>query len=333
MRQFMRGTRWPRRLVAYILIALVMIFLAIFLIAAVSINYVNPTSTEDRTNVLQVIAQIAGGTFLAFSFIFTVLNVVFNREGQIGERMTRAINQLGATDDAGQPALEIRLGAIYALERIASDSRRDHWPIMEVFTAYLRQHAHRQPVDPDPMPLTAHEEAKEESRAMFEAALPGGPRLRADVQAILTVIGRTAHSAGAQRRRVLDLTGVDLRHADLTGAQRMGAWMRDVDLRAAVLYGANLDGAFLGGAALTGVSFSGARLGGVILTGSDLERAVFSEVNPDGVNFSNIGLRHSYFNEASLRKASFVGAKLDRANFANADLRDASFNGASLDRA
>src|SRR3954471_10607316 len=42
-------------------------------------------------------------------------------QGQITERFTRAIDQLGATDDKGNKRLEIRLGGIYALERISRD--------------------------------------------------------------------------------------------------------------------------------------------------------------------------------------------------------------------
>jgi hypothetical protein len=57
-----------------------------------------------------------------------------NREGQITERFTRAIDQLGSEK------LEVRLGGIYALERIARASKSDHTPIMEVLTAYVREH-------------------------------------------------------------------------------------------------------------------------------------------------------------------------------------------------
>ena len=61
--------------------------------------------------------------------------------GQITERFTRAIDQLGATGKIGNPALEIRLGGIYALERIARDSVDDHWNVMEVLTAYVRNNS------------------------------------------------------------------------------------------------------------------------------------------------------------------------------------------------
>src|SRR5215204_7190423 len=57
-------------------------------------------------------------------------------QGQITERFTRAIDQLGSEK------LEIRLGGIYALERIARDSpEKDYSTVMEVLTAYVRQNS------------------------------------------------------------------------------------------------------------------------------------------------------------------------------------------------
>ncbi|MBJ3763114.1 hypothetical protein ILP92_10190, partial [Maribius pontilimi] len=40
-----------------------------------------------------------------------------------------------------QPNLEVRIGAIYALARIAEDSHRDHVQIMKILCAYIRQNA------------------------------------------------------------------------------------------------------------------------------------------------------------------------------------------------
>jgi hypothetical protein len=62
-------------------------------------------------------------------------------QNQITERFTRAIDQLGETDDNGNPRLEIRLGGIYALERIDKESpeRAYHSTVMEVLTAYVRE--------------------------------------------------------------------------------------------------------------------------------------------------------------------------------------------------
>jgi hypothetical protein len=66
------------------------------------------------------------------------------RRGQITERFTQAIDQLGATE-VGKKNLEIRLGGIYALERTDREDEAYHWPIMEVLTTYVRRHAARKP--------------------------------------------------------------------------------------------------------------------------------------------------------------------------------------------
>ena len=62
------------------------------------------------------------------------------------DRYTKAIEQLGSDK------LDVRIGGIYALERIARDSPRDHPTVMEVLSAFIRDHSH----DPWPPPdLTA----------------------------------------------------------------------------------------------------------------------------------------------------------------------------------
>ena len=61
-----------------------------------------------------------------------------NREGQITERFTHAIDQLGNT------GVDVRLGGIYALERIANDSPRDRETIFEVLAAFIRERSRAQ---------------------------------------------------------------------------------------------------------------------------------------------------------------------------------------------
>jgi hypothetical protein len=64
-----------------------------------------------------------------------------------------------------EPNVEVRLGAIYALERIAYDSPRDHWPIIEVLTAYVRQNAPAPAQDE----LGAEEECEEPKKKIAKA--------------------------------------------------------------------------------------------------------------------------------------------------------------------
>jgi hypothetical protein len=101
------------------------------------------TTPENRlkaeNDLRTTLVQALGGTILLVGLYFTARNVGLTREGQITERFTKAITQLGDKN------LDVRLGGIYALERIARESAKDYGPIMEVLTAFLREHARSQP--------------------------------------------------------------------------------------------------------------------------------------------------------------------------------------------
>src|SRR5258708_4066264 len=79
-----------------------------------------------ENEILKNLVQIVGGAFLVFGVYFTWRNAYLVKEGQITERFNKAIDHLG------DEKLEIRLGGIYALARIAKDSSKDHWPVMQV---------------------------------------------------------------------------------------------------------------------------------------------------------------------------------------------------------
>jgi hypothetical protein len=133
----------------------------------------------------------------------------------------RAIEQLGNSK------LEIRLGGIYALEQIARDSEKDHWPIMEVLTAYIRENAQR----------------KEKTNLVAPLAT--------DIQAILTVIRRREWSYEKMGQN-LDLHRTDLHGANLMDAHLEDADLTDADLTDAVLGDAHLECAVLTNAVLRG---------------------------------------------------------------------------------
>ena len=140
--------------VALLVVVVVLLFLVLN-------SYVGPTKPSERKDLVLAVAQILGGTALLSGLYFTWRTLQVNREGQITERFTRAIDQLGKVED-GQKLFEIRVGGIYALERIARESEEDYWPIMEILTAYARQNA--------PLPPEAGkertEDATDEQRAM-----------------------------------------------------------------------------------------------------------------------------------------------------------------------
>jgi hypothetical protein len=154
-----------------------------------------PKQFEAEDHARATLAQILGGAFLLAGLYFTWQRLEVAREGQITERFTRAIDQLGAVHDDGKPKLEIRLGGIYALEQNARDSDRYYWPIMEILTAYIRKNS--------PIPMDSSEKPD------YDKAEP----IAADIQAVLTVLGRRPRTYLKGENQRLDLDGTNLRGA------------------------------------------------------------------------------------------------------------------------
>jgi hypothetical protein len=250
-----------------------------------------PTRFEAEDHARATLAQILGGFFLLTGIYFTWRNLEVAREGQITERFTRAIDQLGAVDDSGKPKLEIRLGGIYALERLARDSERDHWPIMEILTAYVREHA---PLKEDAA-LAAER---------VEAVL--NPKRATDIEAILTVLGRRTQTYGKGEDQGLDLTRTDLHRANLSEANLRHADLTRANLEGANLGKANLQGATLTLANLVGVNLSDANLRGAILARANLQGAILDGANLEGANLLSVQLWRAVLNGANLQNAKHL---------------------------
>lgn len=149
----------------------------------------------------------------------------------------------GAMALLGHEALEVRLGGIYALERLARESRQDHGPVMEVLAAFVRTRAPWSEGDIPP-------------------ARPG-----ADVQAVLSVLGRRTGEFDAEQSH-LDLHGTALARAYVPFALLSGAFLYEANLEGAILQSADLRGAWLWKARLHNAVLDGAHLEGADLTGA-----------------------------------------------------------------
>jgi hypothetical protein len=135
------------------------------------------------------------------------------KEGQITERFTRAVDQLGAGDKDGNSAIEIRLGGIYALERIANESKTDYWNIIEILTAYVRKNSHVEYGE-----RTFHYEysnAYKESIEIEDRKMQD--RVSLDIHAIVNVIRRRRYFFNSGETDHLDLRGTNLREANFQG--------------------------------------------------------------------------------------------------------------------
>ncbi len=216
------------------------------------------------------------------------------------EHFSRAVGQLA--DDR----LEVRLGAIYALEQVAGESRQQHQPAMEVLCAYLRE------------------------RAAWDPERPPAPRLPTDVQAVLTVLGRrpTAHEEGTSFR--LDLRRTDLRGADLNGVSLERANLFEAHLETATMQAARLAHADLRGAWLDNADLVEADLRGADLREAHLDGTYMVEARLEGADLGGAHLAGAYLGGASLQGADLGGAHLDGAYMYKANLEGASLHAARV---
>ena len=218
------------------------------------------------------------------------------RQGQLTDRMIKATSQLAAADQQGGKQLELRLGGIYALERIARESPENHQSVMEILSAYLR---HNLP------------------SAASSCARSGEDQ---DIQAVLTVLARREHR--------FDSTALNLRGIAVPGANLPGAHLKKADLSEACLEGSSLAEVHLEGASLAGSSLEGAHLEEANLDGANMTGA-----NLNGAMAYRAQLQRAELIDAHLQRAVLIGANLRKADLTRGRLQGAKLSGAHLEEA
>ncbi|AFZ27852.1 putative low-complexity protein [Cylindrospermum stagnale PCC 7417] len=255
-------------------------------------------------------------------------NAEIARDKQITERFAKAIELIG------NERLEVKLGGIYALEQIAKDSpEKYHWTIMEVLTAFVRENA--------PVKKVAEEDEGEipKLRTDIQAALTvigrrnaeedegKRPKLRTDIQAALTVIGRRNYEKEKENQRI-DLSNIDIRDANLDKAHLEKASLYQANLQEAVLSEANLQEASLYQANLQEAVLSEANLQGANLCQANLQRASLSKANLQRAFLYQANLQRAFLYQANLQEAVLSEANLQGANLYQAKLQGAKFTSA-----
>ena len=251
-----------------------------------------------------ILAGLLSGPFLIWATVIKQTTLNFQKEGHITDRISKAVEQLGAektvkrqrSNDAGKrvyekdtngdldfakpvdeevtlPNIEVRIGGLLGLERIAQDctrydNGRDHVRVMEILCAYVRENA--------PCLTLAITEPD------FTAK-----RMRIDVQTAINVIKRRA----ADQRAIEDLARyrLDLRSVDFDGAD-----LSKGDFAGAIFWRSRFEAANFEKSDLTGAQISGSLLNfakwyGATLRGTSLDHCICNRPIPiaGGMNFEN----------------------------------------------
>ncbi|MFC5288052.1 pentapeptide repeat-containing protein [Actinokineospora guangxiensis] len=245
-----------------------------------------------QNSVRSTLLQLTAGLLVIAGAAATWRQVHVNREGQITDRFTRAIEQLGNDN------VDVRIGAVYALERIARNSPADRTAVQFTLAAFVRNHA---PWHVGSSGGPVHPTVVVEERPWLQILAP-------DIQAAVGVLARRLPAPRARREFPVDpklyLSRVDLRGVQLYRGRRLvntqlryanlarswlegtrldGCDLKSADLRRCRLVDASLLQANLNGAFLSGADLSGADLRESDLRGADLAEAILDGAKLDGV--------------------------------------------------
>jgi uncharacterized protein YjbI with pentapeptide repeats len=251
-----------------------------------------------ESDVRSSLLQLIGGSLLAVGLVYTARTVRLTREGHITDRYSSAIEQIG------HDRRDVRIGGIFALERIARDSAPDRATVVAVLTAYVRTHTTSAP------------------------RTPKADRIDVDVQAALTVLGRRPGIPEETRR--LDLTHCGLVGADLSGNFDGALFLYSL-LEQAVFTGGSLIGADLSFSKAKTVGVNGLSARGAHFVHAEFVHCWFIDSDLTGADFygcdlsgSDMGQRYGDGGPESpasrLNGARFTEAKLVATNLGGSDL-------------
>ena len=241
---------WPALGLAAIVLVAVIVYIGPTLLVhhrgAMTAEQHLKATNDARTSLATVVSAIG----LTGGLLFTAFTFRLSQTGQNTDRYQAAISQLGNEHRT------IRVGGIYALEKLAEDVDSTRQTIADVLSAFVR--------DSDP-----------------------ARSVTTDVQAALTVLGRPSHGTAL---RPTDLSGVTLPKANLRGADFGGANLRTARLDGADLTDASLHRAVLAGAQLSGANLSKAELHDADLTDADLRNATLYQADFAGATLTRCRL-------------------------------------------
>ena len=267
-------------------------------------------NTDTRPFALDVVKTIA--TFAAAIGLFiTYQNASLDRqlaqERLVTDRFARAVEQIGNDKE------EVVIGGIYSLERIAQDSPKDQWTIMEVLTAFVRNNS---PIPPEIQKL---EDGSEEKLKALEKLDP----VNIQTRAALTVIGRRdpGQDYTSYEAPVGNIGRLDLSNSNFNGANFNGANFNDVNFN-----GTNFNGAYVVDVNLSHVYH---REVYPFFDSNDADN-YFIDGNFNDANFNRADLSHTNFNHSKFNDGNFNDAIFNRADLSNADFSNADFSNANL---
>ena len=280
------------------------------------------SNQESLSTTLRNLGLLIGG---AITLVFAVWRgLVAERQAQAARRQADTAQQSllneryqQGAEMLGNEILTVRLGGIYALQRLAEEHPEQyHVQVMRLFCAFVR-----------------HPADDSNDQSSDSQANPTDPST--DIQAVMDAIGARGESRiklEKLERYKLDLRRVKLGRASLGSANLSDSRLSWACLVGAALGKANLTNAILNQADLTGATLGGAKLIGTRLRRAILQSAVFwKSAGPPGP--PRFITYYDARRESGVLTADLCGAKLEYSDLTDASLQGSDLSGAVLTEA
>lgn len=257
-------------------------------------------NAEAIRNVGFIFLAVFGAPFVIWRAIVAQGNLDRSRDRDYADLFTKAVEQLGATreeteyDDDGKerkalkPNIEVRLGAIYALERISQDSERDHIAVMETLCAYVRENAKAERLACSVLPLK----------------IKPPDTLIQGVISVLSKRERKRVEYEWERKYRLDFSGSDLSFIDFCGGNFSATLFHNCNLEASNFDKCTLIGTRFNNSILSLTRFVNTQLQGTIFDGADFGEIEFFTPSLGRIHSISIA-------GASLKKIEYIGERTE----------------------
>jgi len=229
--------KWP--------IAIVLLALVLSLLMVLGWSWIH-TNSEEVRNIGFIFFAIVGGLLAIWRTSIATKNTNINDRNSFTEIFTKAVEQLGAGTPTC-PVIEIRLGGLYALEKLSKDNEEYFRPIIDILASYVRQNAPNKGIFND------------------------NDKTRIDVQTALTIIGR--RKLREEFAVLVDLSEVylpyvDLKNGNFNFASFFNSRMKGANLRGGLFMGANFNLCYMANSEFDSAALDGADIYHAYLIGS-----------------------------------------------------------------
>lgn len=285
----------------------------------------SPTTSRSevfRNIGLVVVAIVALAFGIWRSYISYVQSVVSRQQiaildrGQITDRYTEAVKMLGSEK------MRERVGAVYALGRIASDSiERDHLPVMEVLCEFVRNNPHENLAIEKRKRYWELDQKYRESPESSRGIRPDlKPIKTPDLDTIFNVLeNRSAEQLKFEKSQSykLDFSNATLSVLDIKRVFSANSRMRYISADYSRIMDSDFSNCDLCVAQLNNAAFSRSNF-----TNANLEDAILYNAVGPHCSFIRANFKRADLKNANLHNSDFLGANFEDANIENAYMAD-----------